>query len=143
MRRQQILLILAVAYGAASCVHFLHNGIYLHQYPNMPPSLTSTGVYVAWLLVAASGCGGYALHRFGWPRTGLVVLALYAALGFAGLDHYVLAPPARHTPAMHATIWCEVAAAAALLVFSVYSLFAGTRVAAAEPGGGRCGTQRY
>ena len=126
-RNERILLFLAVAYGIASLIHFVHNAVYLHQYPNMPPSITALRVYAAWLVVAAVGCAGYFLYRRGWPRLGLLVMAIYALLGFGGLDHYALAPPTAHTVAMNTTILCEVAAAAALLLFSIYrSLTNGT-----------------
>jgi len=44
-----------------------------------------------------------------------VLIALYAVLGFAGLDHYTLAPISAHTLAMNATIWLETATAVLLL----------------------------
>ena len=118
-RSERILLFLVVAYGVASLAHHAHNAVYLHQYPNMPRSLTSAHVWLAWLVVASVGCAGYWLYRSNRPRMGLLVIALYALLGLAGLDHYTLAPPAAHTMAMNATIWGEVVAAAALLLFAV------------------------
>ena len=44
------------------------------------------------------------------------MLAVYALLGFAGLDHYFVAPMSAHTLAMNASIWGEVATAALLLL---------------------------
>jgi hypothetical protein len=118
-RSEWLLLFLVVAYGIASLAHFAHNAVYLHQYPNMPPSLTAAHVWMAWLVVALVGCAGYWLYRRNRPRMGLLLIAIYALLGFAGLDHYSLAPPAAHTAGMNATIWGEVVAAAALLVFAL------------------------
>jgi multisubunit Na+/H+ antiporter MnhF subunit len=46
---------------------------------------------------------------------GLVLIALYAVLGLAGLDHSTLAPISAHTLAMNATIWLETATAILLL----------------------------
>ena len=43
-----------------------------------------------------------------WRRLGLVVLALYAAVGFDGLLHYTRAPFAAHTGTMNLTMWSEV-----------------------------------
>lgn len=107
---------LMVIYGLASFVHFTHNAVFLRDYPNMPPGLTSRGVYLAFALVVGVGVLGHRLVRSGYRRLGLTVIALYALLGFAGLDHYVVAPVRAHSMTMHATIVGEVAMAAILLV---------------------------
>ena len=49
------LLPLMLVYGAASLLHFIHNALYLRDYPNLPAWLTSGGVIAAWLVVAAVG----------------------------------------------------------------------------------------
>lgn len=116
----RILVLLMLVYGAASLVHFVHNAVYLDAYPNMPAWLTPLGVMAAWLVVGATGVLGYGLVRRGHRRTGLLVVGIYAALGFAGLDHYVVAPIAAHSAAMSATILAEVAAAAVLLAFVLW-----------------------
>jgi len=118
-----ILLFLVLAYGIASLVHFVHNAVYLREYPNMPASITATTVYGAWLAVAATGCVGYGLYRWGWHRIGLLVVAIYAAFGFAGLDHYTLAPPSAHSVVMNVTILCEFVAALILFLFAARGLF--------------------
>jgi hypothetical protein len=117
-RTEWLLLLLVVVYGIASLAHFSHNAVYLHQYPNLPPSLTTARVWLAWLVVASVGGAGYWLYRSNRPRAGLLLIAIYALLGFAGLDHYTLAPPSAHTLAMNATIWSEFVTAAALLLFA-------------------------
>ena len=116
MTRNRALLTLILIYGAASLAHFVHNAVYLDRYPNMPTWLTPLGVLTAWLGVAAIGTVGYCLFRKGLTATGLAVIALYAALGFAGLDHYAIAPVDAHSFAMNATIGGEVIAASVLLV---------------------------
>jgi hypothetical protein len=123
-RQRTILLFVAIAYGVASLVHFSHNAIYLQQYPNMPTWLTAVDVYVAWCGIAATGIGGYWLYLRVSQRAGLLVLALYAALGFAGLDHYAIAPVALHSLAMNATILCEAASATVLLLLIARRLMA-------------------
>ena len=60
---------------------------------------------------------GYFLYRRVSRVAGLITLAAYAALGFAGLDHYVVAPVSAHSAVMNITIITEVAAATALLIF--------------------------
>jgi hypothetical protein len=116
MTRNHALLTLILVYGTASLAHFVHNAVYLSLYPNMPTWLTPPGVLAAWLGVAAIGAVGYCLFRKGLTVTGLAVIALYAALGFAGLDHYAIAPISAHSLMMNATIIAEVIAASALLV---------------------------
>jgi hypothetical protein len=103
-----------IAYGSASLVHFVHNAMYLDAYPNMPEWLTPSGVMAAWLVIAITGVVGYWLFSRGATKVGLVVMVLYAALGFAGLDHYAVAPVSAHS--LSATILTEVAAASVLLV---------------------------
>jgi hypothetical protein len=113
------LLILLLAYGAASLVHYAHNAEFLADYPNMPAWLSRAKVYVAWLGVTAIGVLGYLLARRGHQLGGLCVIAVYAAIGFDGLAHYRLAPLSAHTATMNLTIWLEVAAAALLFTAAV------------------------
>lgn len=108
------LLSLVLVHTAASLVHFVHNAAYLADYPNMPVWLSPAGIYGVWLAEAAVGAMGVLLMLRG-RRAGLVLIAIYAVLGLAGLDHYTLAPMSEHTLAMNATIWLETATALALL----------------------------
>jgi hypothetical protein len=115
------LLALVLVHAAASLVHFAHNATFLADYPNMPAWLSPAGVYAVWLAQAAIGAVGVLLFLRG-RRIGLALIAIYAVLGFAGLDHYVLAPMSAHTPAMNATIWLEFATGMLLLVFVAWKI---------------------
>ena len=126
MPRNHTLLTSILVYGAASLAHFVHNAVYLNLYPNMPIWLTPRGVLTAWLGVAAIGAVGYYLFRKGLTLTGLAIIALYAALGFAGLDHYAIAPISAHSLMMNATILAEVITASALLVVIMWTAFQGS-----------------
>ena len=106
---------LLIAYSLASLLHFSHNAIYLERYPNMPAWVTRSGVFAAWGVVAGIGLCGLVLLRYVNRLVGLVVLSVYAALGFDGLAHYCLAPISAHSFDINFTIWAEVLAAAALL----------------------------
>lgn len=129
------LLALSATYCLASLVHFVHNAEYLAQYPNLPPWLSRGKVYAAWIAVTAVGALGLVVARTRYAVAGLVLVAVYASLGFDGLGHYALAPPSAHTAAMNFTIGFEVIAAAVLLVFALRSMFeAGRR--SAGPGAG-------
>ena len=110
-----MLLASLVAYAAASLLHHAHNAEFLADYPGMPAWLSRAGVYWAWSAATALGVLAYLLLRRGRPRAGLVLLALYAAYGFASLAHYALAPPSAHRAAMNATIALEAGAALWLL----------------------------
>ena len=114
--RADALLIPMLAYCAASLLHFAHNAIYVDAYPNLPASLTSARVWMAWLAVTSVGVLGYVLMQAGRQLTGLFVTIIYAVIGFDGLAHYAVAPLSAHTPAMNLTIWLEVFAAAILLI---------------------------
>ena len=116
VRARQLMPWLLALYGFASLLHFTHNAEYLAQYPNLPASWTRADVYLAWCGVTSVGLLGYVLYRTGYPRLGLTVLAMYGALGFAGLLHYTRASIAHHSAVMNFTIWAEVAAAALLLI---------------------------
>ncbi len=115
------LLALVLVHAAASLVHFVHNATFLADYPNMPAWLSPAGVYAVWLAQAAIGAAGVLLFFRGRP-IGLLLIAVYAVLGFAGLDHYVLAPMSAHTVAMNATIWLEFATGLLLLAFVVWRM---------------------
>ncbi len=121
---------LAIAYGAASLFHHVHNAVFLSAYPNLPPSLTPARVMAAWLAQMVAGLVAYVLVRRGWLRSGLVLLAIFGALGYLGLLHYHLAAPGAHSGGMNASIGLEVAAGTALLVFAVTALI---RVAPCRP----------
>jgi hypothetical protein len=73
-------------------------------------------IYAVWLGITAIGVAGYILCRVGYWLAGLIVVAVYAGLGFDGLLHYGRAPFAEHTAAMNFSILFEVATAALLLV---------------------------
>jgi len=117
-----VLLWLAALYCAASLAHFVHNAEYLAQYPNLPVWLTRSQVYLSWLAISAIGAMGLLLARSRYAAPGLLLVALYACLGFDGLEHYALAPISAHTIAMNATIGCEVVAAALLLLSTLRCL---------------------
>ena len=106
---------LLVLYTGASFLHFAHNAEFLDQYPNLPDLITRPGVYLAWLGLAAIGAAGFGMYRAGRRLTGLLLLGLYAVLGFDGLLHYVRAPVGAHTAMMNFSIWFEVISAGALL----------------------------
>jgi hypothetical protein len=107
-----------LAYCAASLTHFSHNAVFVEAYPNLPDSITPIRIWAVWLAEATIGLTGYVLFRKGMRRTGLALVALYAALAFDGLAHYTLAPMSAHTAAMNLTIWGEVIAGSILLVLA-------------------------
>jgi hypothetical protein len=91
----------------------------------MPAWLSPLGVMTSWLVVLVTGTVGYWLIRKGWTNVGLAVTALYAACGFAGLDHYVVAPISAHSLMMSATIIVEAIAASMLLAFVFWTALRG------------------
>jgi hypothetical protein len=94
----------------------MHNAEFLDTYPNLPSWISRSGVYFTWVGITAVGAVGYALFKTDREVSSLVILGLYACLGFDGLLHYQRAPFASHTTAMNLTILFEVAAAAMLLL---------------------------
>jgi hypothetical protein len=116
VRNDRLLPGLLLLYLAASLVHFTHNAEYLGDYPNLPPWLTRSGVYLAWFGQTSIGILGYVLYRSGWRLVGLAVLVLYAGFGFDGLLHYTRAAFDSHTATINFTIWFEVVAAALVLL---------------------------
>lgn len=122
-RLPKYLWVLLGIYCGASLIHFVHNAEFLSDYPNLPIWLTRSQVYLAWLAVTAVGVAGIVLFRLGFRLSGLVLIAGYAALGFAGLDHYWAAPISAHSLAMNATIGFEVITAAILFITVSVLLF--------------------
>jgi hypothetical protein len=114
---RRLLAVLLLLYAAASLVHFVHNAEFLASYPNLPAAWTRGEVYAAWLGMSAVGLTGWVLLVRGWPRSGLALLVVYAALGLDSLGHYMVAPLSAHSLAMNASILAEVSAAAILLIY--------------------------
>jgi len=108
--------VLVLIYGVASLGHFAHNAEFLSDYPNMPHSWSRARVYFAWFGMTAVGVFGWLSLARGFTGAGLLLLALYSALGLDSLGHYALAPMSAHTMAMNSTILVEVAAAALVLL---------------------------
>jgi hypothetical protein len=127
-RADRILLAFMIVYGAASLVHFVHNAVYLDAYPNLPAWLTPFGVYAAWLVIAAIGAAGYWMLRNLSAVAGLALIAIYAILGFGGLDHYAVAPMSAHSMAMNVTILGEAVAASVLLLVVAWRVLRGVPV---------------
>lgn len=107
--------LLLLAYALASLVHFIHNAEFLSDYPNFPATWTRIGVYLVWLGLTGVGLAGWLCLSRGFRRLGLLLLTTYALGGIDSLWHYVVAPLAQHTVAMHVTILLEVAAAGLVL----------------------------
>ena len=111
-----LLLLLAATYCLASLLHFVHNAEYLSAYPNLPSWLSRSQIYAVWFAITSIGVIGLWLERGNYPLLGLILVAVYALLGFDGLGHYAVAPMSAHTFTMNFTIWAEVVAAALLLI---------------------------
>jgi hypothetical protein len=111
----KLLLVLTAAYFLTSLGHFSHNAEFICEYPKLPAWLTRAQVYAVWAGITSVGVVGLLLIRKKFVATGLVLMAVYAALGFDGLGHYALAPIELHPLIANVTILSEVLAAALLL----------------------------
>lgn len=119
---QKLFLVLTTAYFFTSLGHFSHNAEFICEYPNLPAWLTRAQVYAVWAAFTSVGVLGFFLIRKQYMAAGLLLVAIYAALGFDGLGHYALAPLELHTLAANVTILSEVTAAAVLLPVTLYLL---------------------
>jgi hypothetical protein len=115
-------IVLVAAYFATSLGHFAHNAEFICEYPNLPTWLTRAKVYAAWLAITSVGLLGFILMHNKLVVAGLLLVAIYAALGFDGLGHYAVAPMELHTLGANVTILSEVVAAALLLPATMYLL---------------------
>lgn len=118
----KVFLALAAAYFFTSLGHFSHNAEFICEYPNLPAWLTRTQVYAVWAAITSVGAIGFFLIRKRFVAMGLLLVAVYAALGFDGLGHYAVAPMELHPLMANLTILSEVAAAALLLLATLYLL---------------------
>lgn len=118
----KLLFALTAVYFLASLGHFSHNAEFICEYPNLPAWLSRAKVYAAWAAITSVGGLGLFLIRKRLIAAGLVLIAVYAALGFDGLGHYSVAPMELHTFTANLTILSEVAAAAVLLVVALHLL---------------------
>jgi predicted branched-subunit amino acid permease len=119
----RLLFLLVAVYAAASLVHFVHNAEFLGDYPGLPDSWSRGGVYLAWVGMTAVGALGALLVYRTREAIGLLLLAVYAALGMDSLGHYVVAPVSAHSSMMNTTILLEVGAAALVLLEVTRRLF--------------------
>lgn len=116
MSRINKLLIILLAYCSASLFHFVHNAVYIEEYPNLPAWISVAGIYLTWLGITAIGIIGYWLLRSGKRLIGLLTLGVYGAIGLDGLAHYSLAPISAHTFTMNLSIWSEAVTAVVVLI---------------------------
>jgi hypothetical protein len=122
MFRIDRLLIILLVYCAASLFHFVHNAVYIDDYPNLPGWISVAGVYITWCGITSIGIAGYLLVRRGYRVAGLAVVAVYGAFGLDGLAHYSLAPVSAHTLTMNLSIWLEAITAVLVLVAVAYMM---------------------
>ena len=130
MNRTRTLLLLMLVYASASLMHFVHNALHIRAYPNLPSWVTPFGVYISWCAIAVIGVLGFWLYRRVSRSAGLLIIGLYALLGFGGLDHYLIAPVSAHTVAMNISIIVEVLTAFVLLSFVALLMLLGEKRAA-------------
>jgi hypothetical protein len=123
----RLFLVLTIVYFLTSLGHFGHNAEFICEYPNLPAWLTRAKVYAAWAAITSVGVLGIFFIRQRLIAVGLVLIAVYAALGFDGLGHYSVAPMELHTLTENFTILSEVAAAALLLGVTIHLLAAQLR----------------
>lgn len=116
MNSHHKLLITLTLYCAASLFHFIHNAIFIDEYPNLPGWISVAVVYITWLGITSIGIVGYFLVRHGKQVIGLVTLAVYGTFGLDGLGHYSLAPMSAHTFTMNLTIWLEALTAVIVMI---------------------------
>lgn len=121
-RLPKMLLALTTAYFLTSLGHFSHNAEFICEYPNLPAWLTRAQVYGVWAAITSVGATGLLLMRKKFMAAGLLLIAVYAALGFDGLGHYALAPMELHPLMANVTILSEVIAAALLLPVALWLL---------------------
>jgi hypothetical protein len=94
-----------------SLIHFVHNAVFLTDYPGLPQTWKPSGVMAVWLVMGALlVSGGIALKR-GRPVIGTILLAIAVIMGFDSLAHYVVAKLTAHTFVMNLTIFLDVGAA--------------------------------
>jgi len=116
MKKANRLLIFLMIYCSASLLHFVHNAVFIDEYPNLPGWISAVGVYLTWFGITSIGIGGYFLIHRGKQLVGLVTCAIYGVLGLDGLAHYSLASISAHTFTMNLTIWLEAITAIIVLI---------------------------
>ena len=122
--RHRTLAFATIAYCLASLLHFMHNGVFLDEYPNLPSTITVPTIAWTWLAITSIGAVGWILVRRDRIVPGLSLIGIYACFGFDGFAHYSVASMASHSLAMNATIWLEAVTAAFLLCNLAISLIA-------------------
>ena len=121
-RSFRVLLALTAAYFLTSFGHFSYNAEFICEYPNLPAWLTRAQVYAVWAAITSVGVVGLLFMRKKLVATGLVLMAVYAVVGFDGLGHYAVAPMELHPLVANITILSEVVAATLLLLVVLWLL---------------------
>ena len=122
MNSNHRLLIILTLYCAASLFHFVHNAVFIDEYPNLPNWISVVVIYITWLGITSIGIVGYLLVHHGKQVIGLITLAAYGTFGLDGLGHYSLAPMSAHTFTMNLTIWLEALTAVIVLITTIWLL---------------------
>jgi len=112
-----VLKVLVVANLLASGSHFLHNAVFLEDYPGPPWIPGPWFVVAAWCLIAAVLVLGYRWHRAGEPRKALVAICLYCASCILVFGHYIYGSPRSFDALTNLLIVTEGAAGITLLVY--------------------------
>lgn len=116
MKWESELLFIIILYCSASLFHFMHNAIYIDEYPDLSGGVSAIGVSIAWIGFTCIGLVSYVLihrdKRFIVP----ILLVAYGALEFDGMGHYSLEPISSHTYMLNVAIWFEAIAALVSLV---------------------------
>jgi len=108
-----------VASLTASAAHFLHNAVFLAEYPGPPWIPGPWFVIVAWLCVATVLLAGYAWHRRGRAGRAVVAVTLYCLSCLLVFGHYVYAPPADFDLLSNALIFSEGTSGMVLWVYFI------------------------
>ena len=114
--RRLLLRFWVVAHFATTLAHFVHNAVMLCRYPGLPESWTPFCILASWFLLAGPGLAGWILLDRGKMGPAASAFNVFGILGFAGLLHFLFAPPGDHSTAMLAAIGAEAFTGAGLLL---------------------------
>lgn len=118
--RQQLLLLLLFTSIVSTFIHYTDNFLYFEQYPQ-PEWITSSSIYISWLILTAIGMAGYWLYRDRNFGLAYVCLFLYSLTGLSSLGHYLYGGLSEFSAKMHLLIWTDGLTGLAVLGFTLWS----------------------
>lgn len=108
----------------STAIHYTDNYVYVDEYPQ-PGYINRELIVLAWVLLTLIGIAGYLFYRDGRRKPAAAYLLVYSYAGLSSLGHYAF--EGRFSTKIHALIWMDGIAGAAVALCSIWLFLAARR----------------